>query len=261
MSTQNPGDRSAPSGESPAKTTSLARDRIGIPVALLAPMAVTLAVVPFRDDVANTNAALVLVLVIVGVAAVSTRRAGILAALSAAVWFDVLLTEPYGRVTIDDQSDIETAVLLLLVGLGVTQLAVWGRRQHARAEREAGYLDGIRVAAEAVSSGSSPGDLVQTVARQLTTVLGLRSCTFQYGVAGIGRPARLLDDGSIVWDGATWDVEERGLPLDTDIELLVESRGELQGRFMLTAAPASRPSKPARLVATTLAAQVGAALR
>jgi len=240
---------------------SVVGDRVAIPVAILTPLAVASAVVPFRDDVANTNAALVLVLVIVAVASVASRRAGMVAALSAAVSFDVLLTEPYGRVTIDEQSDVETAALLLLVGMGVTQLAVWGRRQHARAEREGGYLEGIRVAAEAVASGSSPGDLVQSVARQLTTVLGLQACTFQYGVAGIGRPARLLENGSIVWNGDVWDVDERGLPLNTDIELLVESHGELQGRFLLTAAPGSRPAKPARLVATTLAAQVGAALR
>ena len=41
---------------------------------------------PFRDELANTSVALVLVLVIVAVAATGHRVAGLLAALSAAVW-------------------------------------------------------------------------------------------------------------------------------------------------------------------------------
>jgi hypothetical protein len=47
----------------------------------------------------------------------------------------------------------------------------------------------------------------------------------------------------------------------TDIELLVESGGRLQGRFLLSAAPSQHPSLAQRLVAVTLASQVGAALR
>jgi hypothetical protein len=49
--------------------------------------------------------------------------------------------------------------------------------------------------------------------------------------------------------------------VDRDIELLVESGGRLQGRFLLRAAPDQLPTLAQRLVAVTLAAQVGAALR
>jgi K+-sensing histidine kinase KdpD len=239
----------------------LRRDRVAFPVAVLTPLFVTVAVVPFRDDFANTNAALILVLVIVAVAAVGSRLAGLLAALSAAVWFDLLLTEPYGQFAIDDRTDVETAILLLAVGVGVTQLAVWGRRQHALAQRDAGYLEGIRAAAEAVATGTSSGDLIEEVSRQLTRVLGLRACRFEYGVAGLGQPARLRDDGRVEWHRKEWDVDREGLPVDTEIELLAESGGRLQGRFLLTAVPGQYPSIAQRLVAVTLAAQVGASLR
>jgi hypothetical protein len=63
------------------------------------------------------------------------------------------------------------------------------------------------------------------------------------------------------WQRALWDVERKGLPMDDEIELLVESKGRLQGRFMLSAAPDTHPSMDQRLVAVTLAAQVGASLR
>jgi K+-sensing histidine kinase KdpD len=239
----------------------VSRDRLALLVALVGPFVVTVALVPFRDSVANTNAALVLVLVIVAAAAGGTQFAGVVAAVSASVWFDLFLTRPYGRLTIDDRTDLETAALLLAVGVGVTELAVWGRRQHALAQRDAGYLAGIREAAEAVASGNSSGNLIAEVSGQLIRVLGLRASQFEYGVAGLGRPARLRDDGQVEWQGKDWDVERNGLPVDVGIELLVESAGRLQGRFLLNAAPGSHPSLAQRLVAVTLATQVGASLR
>jgi Osmosensitive K+ channel histidine kinase len=239
----------------------LGRERVVVLIALVGPLVVSVALVPFRDSFANTNAALILVLVIVAVAATGNRVAGVLAALSAAVWFDVFLTRPFERLTITDRADLETTTLLLAVGVGVTELAAWGHRQRAHAHRDAGYLDGIRAAAEAVAAGSSSPDLIDEVSRQLTRVLGLRACRFQYGVAGLGRPARLRDDGQVEWQGAVWDVERKGMPTEVDIELLVESGGRLQGRFLLSAASDTHPSMAQRLVAVTLASQVGASLR
>jgi K+-sensing histidine kinase KdpD len=229
--------------------------------AVVAPFLVAVAVVPYRDEVANTNVALVMVLVIVASAAMGSRAAGPVAAASAALWFDFFLTRPYQQLTITDQADVETTVLLLAVGLGVSELAAWGRRQQALASRETGYLNGIQAAAEAVASGRSSSELIDEVSRQLVQVLGLRSCRFEYGVAGLGRPPRLREDGRVEREHRLWDVERDGLPADGEIELLVESKGELQGRFMLTAGPDAHPSRAQRLVAVTLASQVGAALR
>lgn len=72
-----------------------------------------------------------------------------LAAVSGAVWFDFFLTRPYERFTITRSTDIETTVLILVIGVAVTELAVWGRRQHLAATRRAGYLQGINAAAAA----------------------------------------------------------------------------------------------------------------
>ncbi len=73
--------------------------------------------------------------------------------MSAAVWFDFFLTRPYERFSILHRADIETTLLLLIIGVAVTELAVWGRRQHAVASPRAGYLDGISAAAQAVAAG------------------------------------------------------------------------------------------------------------
>jgi K+-sensing histidine kinase KdpD len=167
---------------------------------------------------------------------------------------------PYERFTITRRPDIETTVLILAVGIAVTEIAVRGRRQHAAAARRAGYLDGISAAARAVATGTEPQLLIDQVCGQLTGLLGLTACRFQDGAAGIGSPPRLLRDGRIVTAGQTWDTEHAGLPPGRDTELLAEASGLLQGRFLLTPGARTRPSLEHRLVAIGLADQAAAAL-
>lgn len=238
----------------------LSRDRLAVIAALAAPLVLTLVLVPFRASFPNTDAALALLLVVVAVAANGDRLAGYLAAVSAAVWFDFFLTRPYEQLSITRRADIETTVLLLVIGVAVTEIAVWGRRQHVAASRRAGYLDGINAAAEAVATGGSPSELIDQVSGRLAELLSLRSCRFQYGRAGLGRPARLRHDGQVVTEHRTWNVPVEALPHDIDIELLVENGGVLQGRFLIRANPDARPTLEQRLVAIAFADQVGAAL-
>jgi K+-sensing histidine kinase KdpD len=239
---------------------SSGRDRLAVLGALLAPLALAAVLVPFRGSFPNTDAALALLLVVVAVAANGYRPAGYLAAVSAAVWFDFFLTRPYERFTITRRADIETTILLLVIGVAVTEIAVWGRRQHAAASRRAGYLDGIHAAAQAVASGASPSALIDQVASQLTRVLSLKSCRFQHGAAGLGQPARMAHDGSVTVAHRAWDVDTEGFPPGTDTELLVEAGGVFQGRFLMTPSPGARPALEQRLLAVALADQVGAAL-
>ena len=102
---------------------------------LLVPPAVCALLTPFRDNFDNANAALLLVVVIVAVAAFGIRLAGVLAAVSSAVWFDFFLTVPYNTFTINSSDDVELTVLLVLIGAAVTEIAIWGRRQQARVQR------------------------------------------------------------------------------------------------------------------------------
>ena len=237
------------------------RDTVAVLAGLVAPLALAAILVPFRSGFPNTDAALALILVVVAVAANGYRLAGYLAAVSAAVWFDFFLTRPYERFTITRRADIETTILLLVIGVAVTEISVWGRRQHAAASRRAGYLDGIHAAAQAVASGASPSALIDQVANQLTRVLSLESCRFQHGAAGLGRPARMQHDGTVVTaQQQPWDAGAEGFPPGTDTELLVEGGGVFQGRFLMTPSPGARPTLEQRLLAVALADQVGAAL-
>ncbi|MBL8926233.1 MAG: DUF4118 domain-containing protein [Pseudonocardia sp.] len=110
---------------------------LALTAAVLAPVVVGALLSLARDLIANNNAALVFVLVVVAVAATGYRAAGLLAALVSAASFDFFLTRPYLTFTINDRDDVETAVLLALIGLAVTEIALWGRRQQARASTRA----------------------------------------------------------------------------------------------------------------------------
>ena len=238
----------------------LSRDRIAVAAGLLAPLALAAVLVPFRTKFANTDVALAMILLIVAVAAAGNRLAGYVAAISAAAWFDFFLTKPYEQFSINRAADIESTVLVLLIGIAVTEIAVFGRREHAAANRRAGYLEGINDAARAVAAGDSRDALIDQVAASLVRLLSLRGCEFQYGVAGLGRPARIERDGDVMIDGRAYDVVNGGLPADRGTELLVENGGLLQGRFLMRPDPAARPTHEQLLVAVALADQVGAAL-
>ncbi|MFK4227160.1 DUF4118 domain-containing protein [Streptomyces sp. NPDC019890] len=234
------------------------RDTVALGAALLAPPAVAAVLVPFRDDATNATLALILVVVVVAVAAIGNRTAGALAALSAAAWFDFFLTRPYQQFTINDADDIETAVLLLVVGIVVSQLAARARKLQVIAVTDAGQLARLHETAQLVQASGSPDKVVDHVRRQLVDVLELRGCRFEYDSL-LGQPPRLEQDGGMVVARKHWDVERRGWP-EGEIELRVFGNGHYRGRFMLRPGPGSVPSLQARLVAVTLADQTGAAL-
>jgi K+-sensing histidine kinase KdpD len=196
-----------------------------------------------------------LVLVVVAVGTAGDRIAGVLAALSAAAAFDFFLTAPYLSFAILDRDDVETAVLLLAIGVSVTEIALWGRGQKARSLRREGYLTGVAHTARMVAEGSSQADLVATVERMISDVLDLDDCGFdaQPGPQAL-RPV-LGHDGVVTWGQHTVDVRRDGLPTMDAIALPAGA-----GRFLLTASSrVRRPDREQLLVAVTLAEQVGAA--
>ena len=243
----------------PGRNWMFSRDGLAVAAGLVAPLALAAILVPVRSSFANTDAALAMIVIVVAVAAAGNRLAGFVAAVSAAAWFDFFLTRPYERFTISRAADIETTVLLVVIGAAVTEIAVWGRRQHSAASRRAGYLDGINDAARAVAAGDSPSALVDRIAAGLIQLLSLRSCEFQYGVAGLGGPARLEHDGSVTFRGQPYDPIAGEWPPAVPLELLVESGGRLRGRFLMQ--PGQWwPGREELLIAVALADQAGAAL-
>ena len=233
--------------------------RIG---AVALPLATCAILSTVRDSVTAATAVLVLVLWVVAAAATGDRVAGLLAALSGGVWFDFFLTKPYHRFTIDDSDDVEAVVLLVVIGLAVTEIALWGRRQQARAARRSGYLEGVLVTAQVVSEGGTPTPaLVEVVARQITDVLGADGCRFVAGPVHDARIAILDHDGVVTRGDHPVDVDRRGLPSDEYLAIPVRRGSRIVGHFEVTATTrVAYPSREQRRVAVLLADQVAAAV-
>jgi hypothetical protein len=227
--------------------------------AVAGPVVVAAATGLLRELLATTSAALLLVLVVVAVGVAGDRVAGVLAALSAAAAFDYFLAVPYYQFAILSRDDVETAVLLLAIGIAVTEISLWGRRQQSQSGRREGYLTGVAHAARMAADGSTPEDLIATVGRMITDVLDLDDTRYEPPTAQ--QPRRtdrpVLDaDGTLSWRGHTIDVARDGVPTMDTTELRAGRDGE-GGRFLLTAASrVRRPSHEQLLVAITLAEQV-----
>lgn len=230
--------------------------------AAIAPLLCCAGLAAFRESITTATAALVLVIVVVAAAATGDRLAGIVAALSAGAWFDVFLTEPYLTFAINDPNDIEVTVLLVVVGVAVTEIALWGRRQQARSSRRAGYLDGVFGTAKIIAAReASSTDLINHVASQIVKVLDIDDCRFVPG-RGPGPQDLAIDhDGVVTRRGHRFNIERDGLPIDQQIGLVVGQGSVVHGQFLLTAATRiARPSVEQLRVAVLLADQVGAAL-
>jgi K+-sensing histidine kinase KdpD len=235
----------------------LTRDRLAILAALTAPLAAAAILVPFRTSWPNTNVALLLVVLIVAVAAIGNRLAGAVAAVWAAICFDFFFTLPYERLTISRSSDVVTFVLLLIVGLAVSQLAARARTLKMITITDAAYLARIHETATLAQTAPSAA-VVDHVRDQLIGLLDLRDCRFEHGKL-LGSPARLEPDGTVLTRHGRWDADQFGLPAG-EIELRTFAGGQYLGRYMLTPKPGSRPSLQARLVGVTLAEFAGRAL-
>ena len=225
--------------------------------AVLTPVVVALLLTPWRHRLAAADDALILVVAIVAVATAGYRWAAALSALVAALAFDFFLTRPYNSFRITRTSDLVTELLLLVVGLTVGDLAARGRTQRVAAVRGRANLELLHSVTELAASGSEPGEVVQRASRELTELLGLRSCVFTRTRPEVA--AHLDPDGEVRIGAVVWSADDLGLP-HRGVELAVRAGGEVFGHFVLTPVPGVRVPREHRVVAVALADQVGAAL-
>jgi hypothetical protein len=231
---------------------------LGMAIAGLAPITVAALLVPLRETLDNTNLALILVVVVVLTAVLGGRAAGALSAVVAAISFDFFLTRPYLTLRMDSADDIETTVLLLVVGLIVGQLSV--RSAQYRATATAGHtaIQRIHHVADLVAQGGDEETVIAAVSNELTELLELRACRYETQPGPTPLP-RLETTGRI--SGRTeWRWARRGefeLPRE-GVELPVLSHGVEVGRFVLEPSEGVGISTEECIVALALADQVGA---
>jgi len=206
--------------------------------------------------VSSPAAALILVLAVVGAAATGDRTTGVLAALSGAVAFDFFLTAPYLDLHIANAEDIELAVLLLLVGLAVNELALWGRRQHASASERAGFMYGVLEAADLSARGISVSETVDAVSGHIRRTVGAEEVAYESGAPSLDCPV-VQRDGSVTFRGVPLNVIAHGLPADRYTAVPVIQGERTVGHFLMSSANRNvRPRSEQLRVAVLLADQV-----
>jgi hypothetical protein len=226
--------------------------------AMVAPVALTSAMLPFRDQVPGATVALGLAVLVSLLAAVGTRVTAVIAALSAALCFDVGFTQPYGSLAISHPQDIETTALLLVGGVIVGQLSARNRRNRGLAVRTSEDLGRIQSVAEMMAGGAPADDVVTAVADELHSLFGLRNCWFE--TSRPGKPGPTIDrNGNVSWGRLWWGFDTLGLP-GKEITIEVEHDQRRLGRYVLVAEPGTKVRRDQLLAAVTLADQAGAAI-
>lgn len=226
-------------------------------IALFGPLAVTVALIPARSHIRTTNVSLVLVVVILVAAITGGRVGAVIAAIGSAFWFDVFFTRPYNSFRINSADDVETTVLLLVVGLVVGEIVLRSREHQRVAEVRDVEIHQMRNFAE-LSAGNEPiGKLIRVLQDELVAILPVETAQFERPPFTTVLPK--LQHGRITIPGD----EDAPREFSADVELPVWGAGRQVGRFVLHLAHAGTGvaiSPDDRALAIALADQFGAAI-
>jgi len=144
----------------------MSRPVVTLLLAVVVPVAATLAMVPLRSSWSSANVVLVLAVVEVLAAVSGNVVASGVAIISAAVSYDMFFTRPYGRPNILSADDILVVCLLVLVGL-VTVIRV--RFMRSSLEARTRQLAGRE--AELIAANKNLQAFAYSVAHDLRTPL------------------------------------------------------------------------------------------
>ncbi len=242
------------------------RSLLATGLGLTLPLAIAIAWIPVRSRLPNVDLALVLIVAVAGLGSLQSRTAVYLASVSAALWFEFFDTAPFERLGIARSPDVETTLILAVVAVMVGELAVRTTRHRDYARREFEKLSSIRSTAELIASGEELVHVIEAVAADLTTLLGLSTCSFESSEPDPGRSA-LTREGRLVpperpslLAPPAGHLEHGGARVQVgDVELPVIVQGTVLGQFVLQFPAGELPQRDHLLIAVTLADNVGAA--
>ncbi len=189
------------------------------------PALLVIGVASIPKHVDNVVVTLLIITVIVSMATIGGRPAAIVASLSSALWFDVVLTGPAHSLHASAANDAEIAILFVAVGFLVGTMVERSRRQAARAAVAQSQLAELLRQAELLSGADNPGRLVALAVQELTERLDLKSCRFVRGAVPSTMPE--IRHGAIRVPAET-NPAGRGL-----VAIPVRSSGRTQGHFVL----------------------------
>ncbi|MEQ1873017.1 MAG: DUF4118 domain-containing protein [Ilumatobacteraceae bacterium] len=222
-------------------------------------IAVAGAFVAVREELGSANAALILMLVVIGAATVGGRLSGGAAAVTAALSFNFFYTEPYLTLRIHSGRDVLTTGLLLIAGLAVGEVGTARSRQSAARQSNLRSMRALESVGALVTSGASADAVWSSSRDELIASLGVKEATFERGEQRKQLPVierdgridvrhhRFLGDGfALPREGAVIDVEADGAHL---------------GQISLVTNPAVSVTREQRRAAVAIADQFAIALK
>ncbi len=214
------------------------------------------ALVPLRDTLGVTNVALLIALVVV-VAATADRSAGAITAVVAALSYNFFHTQPYRSLRIDDGQDILTVVILLVIGLVVsevsarTQAAKTESRRHARAETA------LERTSAMLARGASVPEVWEEVRADLLELLRIDDCLYESGA--VTKLPEIERSGTL--PARTWRWSAGGFELPSEgAAIPVTHAGVVFGQIVLVPRAESGSIRDERRAAVALADQFAVAI-
>lgn len=218
-------------------------------LAIVLPSAVAAAMIPLRADHGRV-AVVVLVVPILIVAILGATGPAVAAALCAALSYDLLLTEPYYHLKIDDPDEIVAAVALAAVGMVVgvlnARLVRIAARDAARRQQILHLVDFMSIA----TRSHTEEHLAAAACEHIAGVLHLRQCRWAPRYHGDAGPV-LLSDGNIMGFVTALNPDRATLP--NDLELPAHVGATELGRFILTPTAHHLASHEERRTAASIA--------
>lgn len=206
------------------------RLRVAYVAAIVLPFAIGALMIPLRDEL-DQSTALILVVPVLMVALAGGIWPGLLAALSATVAFDVLLTRPYFGFAIHDDDDVVAAATLLIVGAVVGTVASRLARVDTRAGARRRTIGQFTSFVTAIANGAADDQtIIDDAASAISDILGLADCEWRAGKAPTTAPT-ILPDGQLM--AYLSDLSEDRARLPALTELPVATGAADLGRFVL----------------------------
>lgn len=231
---------------------------LGVALGGLGAIAAAAALVGVRGHMSAANVALILVSFVLLGGLVGGRVAGATSAVVAAMSFDFFHTQPYNSLKIASSDDVQTVVILLVIGVIVGEIGAWARRGREAMKDDRAEIRRIHRVAESVAQGEPCDDLILSVAAEISGALTLADCRFDRSPGEPSLPV-LDHDGRVVTPHHRSGRAGAELPPE-GVQLSVLGRGREVGRLLLVPTPGVSASRERRLIAVALADQLGQAL-
>jgi K+-sensing histidine kinase KdpD len=253
-STPPPDPAPVPAHPQIRRSDSTARTIVAVAIATMLPVAFGAALIPLREQLSQ-SISLLMVLPVLVVALLGGRRLGTLAALSAAVVFDVFHTQPYYRPTIDDPDDIVETIVLLAIGITAGYLAESAQSAIVAARVRRKELAAMTNFLEHIGTPIPGEELAQHASASILSLLDARECVWRPDYKGTASPV-LRPDGTLT-SVRIGDRDEGGGVLPGTVEVPVGHPPAEYGRFIVQtnhrASVSLEERRAAANIATTLA--------